>query len=85
MDLTCQGSVPESLVCFREGDGWLDTVRLAISLGGDADTMACIAGGLAEAAGARMDPDLEHEVRLKLPDHLLEVVADFMTTYTRDS
>jgi ADP-ribosylglycohydrolase len=84
-DLSCQGSVPESLICFREGDSWLDTVRLAISLGGDADTMACIAGGLAEAAGARMDPDLEHEVRLKLPDHLLEVVADFMTTYTRDS
>ena len=85
LDLTCQGTVPESFVCFREGTAWLDTVRLAVSLGGDADTMACISGGLAEAAGSAIDPELEHEIRLKLPDHLLEVVADFMTNYTRDS
>ena len=48
-DVSCQGSVPEALVCALEAADWLDAVRLAVSLGGDADTQACIAGALAEA------------------------------------
>jgi ADP-ribosylglycohydrolase len=48
-DVTCQGSVPESLIAFLESEHYEDAVRKAISLGGDSDTMACIAGGIAEA------------------------------------
>jgi len=48
-DVSCQGSVPQSIIAFLEADGFEDTIRNAISLGGDADTMACIAGGIAEA------------------------------------
>ena len=48
-DETCQGSVPESIICFLEGDSYEEAVRLAVSLGGDTDTMACIAGSMAEA------------------------------------
>jgi ADP-ribosylglycohydrolase len=48
-DVTCQGSVPEAIVCFLGAGGWEEAVRLAVSLGGDADTQACIAGALAEA------------------------------------
>ena len=44
-DVSCQGSVPQSIIAFLEADGFEDAVRNAISLGGDADTMACIAGG----------------------------------------
>jgi len=84
VDLSCQGSVPEAILCYREGADWVDTVRLAVSLGGDADTQACIAGALAEAGGAGMPEDVERNVRLKLPGHLLEVVADFMTQYMRN-
>lgn len=46
-DVSCQGSVPESIICFLEGEDFEDVVRLAVSLGGDADTMACIAGSIA--------------------------------------
>ena len=45
----CMFSVPEALQCFLESTGYQDAVRNAISLGGDADTQACIAGSIAEA------------------------------------
>ena len=48
-DVTCQGSVPEALIAFLESSGWEDAVRRAISLGGDADTLACMTGAVAEA------------------------------------
>lgn len=48
-DVSCRGSVPPSIVAFLEAEGYEEAVRNAISLGGDADTMACIAGGIAEA------------------------------------
>lgn len=48
-DVSCQGSVPPAIIAFLEADGYEDAVRNAISLGGDADTMAAIAGGIAEA------------------------------------
>lgn len=46
---TSQGSVPESIIAFLESNSYDEAVRLAISLGGDADTQACIAGGIAQA------------------------------------
>ena len=42
-------SVPPSVIAFLESEDYESAVRLAVSLGGDADTMACIAGGIAEA------------------------------------
>ncbi|MFQ5760622.1 MAG: ADP-ribosylglycohydrolase family protein, partial [Acidiferrobacterales bacterium] len=48
-DVSCQGSVPESIICFLDSSDVEGAIRLAVSLGGDADTMACIAGGIAEA------------------------------------
>ncbi len=46
-EVSCQGSVPESIICFLEGKNFIDVVRKAVSLGGDSDTMACIAGSIA--------------------------------------
>ena len=48
-DISCAGSVPESIIAFLEADDFEDTVRNAISLGGDADTQAAIAGSIASA------------------------------------
>ena len=48
-DETCQGSVPEAIVSFLDAADFEGAVRNAVSLGGDADTQACIAGGIAEA------------------------------------
>lgn len=49
IDLTCQGSVPEAIIAFLDSESFEDAVRNAVSLGGDADTQACIAGAIAEA------------------------------------
>jgi ADP-ribosylglycohydrolase len=48
-DETCPGSVPEAIIAFLESTSYEDAIRKAISLGGDADTQACIAGGIAQA------------------------------------
>ncbi|MFY9423050.1 MAG: ADP-ribosylglycohydrolase family protein, partial [Bacilli bacterium] len=46
---TCQETVPQALVSFLEAKSFEETIRLAVSLGGDSDTLAAIAGGIAEA------------------------------------
>lgn len=48
-DVTCQGSVPQAFEAFFESTGFEDAIRNAISIGGDSDTIAAIAGGMAEA------------------------------------
>jgi len=48
-DETCQGSVPEAIIAFLESTDYEDAVRKAVSLGGDADTLACMTGGIAQA------------------------------------
>jgi len=73
-DITCQGTVPAAAAAFFRSTDFEDAVRNAVSLGGDADTLACIAGAMAEAhygsvpdtiqveAMARLDPALRTEV-----------------------
>lgn len=73
-DVTCQGSVPESIICSLEARDWEDAVRLAVSLGGDADTQACIAGGIAEARFGGVPDEISQETRRRLDPVLLEVV-----------
>ena len=48
-NVTCQGTVPQAITCALESESFEDAVRNAISLGGDADTLAAIAGPIAEA------------------------------------
>jgi len=48
-DVTCQGTVPQALICALEATDFEDAIRNAISIGGDSDTVAAIAGPLAEA------------------------------------
>lgn len=48
-DETCQGSVPQALICALEAESFEDAIRNAISIGGDSDTLAAIAGPVAEA------------------------------------
>jgi ADP-ribosylglycohydrolase len=80
-DVSCQGSVPESIVCFLDSDSFESSVRLAISLGGDADTMACIAGGISEAYYRNVPESVESSVRKLLSSDLLEVVDRFRDKY----
>ena len=76
MDETCQGSVPEAIIAFLEGESFEDTVRNAVSLGGDSDTIACIAGSIAEAFYG-VPEELKIECRKRLTPDLLEILESF--------
>jgi ADP-ribosylglycohydrolase len=80
-DVTCQGSVPEALIAFFDADDFEHSIRLAISLDGDADTQAAITGGVAEAFWGGVPERLEAEVREVLDDSLLEVMDRFLARY----
>ena len=80
-DVTCQGSVPESIVAFLVSDSWEDAVKKSISLGGDADTMACITGGIAQAFYKKIPDNIAKDARNKLPRDLLEILDKFNTKY----
>lgn len=75
-DVSCQGSVPESIICFLESDSFEDAIRNAISLGGDTDTMACITGGIAEAYYGVPEYLIEYTIN-KLPLEMRFLLTNF--------
>lgn len=76
-DETCQGTVPQALIAFLESTSYEDAIRNAISLGGDADTLACITGGIAEAFYGTVPADLATPVMARLDKRLAAVVEQF--------
>jgi len=76
-DVTCQGSVPESIIAFLEGDSFEKVIRLAISLGGDSDTIACIAGSIAEAYYG-IPEDLKKMAEDRIPEEFKSVIRQVM-------
>jgi len=80
-DVSCQGSVPESIIAFLDSQDYETAVKNAISLGGDADTMACIAGGIAQAYYQIIPARIIAEVRAGLTPDLLAVVDLFNAKY----
>jgi ADP-ribosylglycohydrolase len=83
-DLTCQGSVPEAIVAFLASDSVEGAIRNAVSLGGDSDTQACIAGGIAEAACGGVPEPLAGEVFKRLPQQFTAVVHRFYRRFAPD-
>ncbi len=75
-DETCQGTVPEAVTAFYEGNDFEDVIRTAVSLGGDCDTLTCIAGGMAEAFYGVPD-EFKKECEDRLPEDALKVLHDF--------
>lgn len=71
-DVSCQGSVPQSIIAFLESSDIEDAIRNAISLGGDADTMACIAGGIAEAFYGDLPEPIWKQTTSRLAPEMLE-------------
>ena len=76
-DETCQGSVPQSIYAFAISNSYEDCVRTAVSMGGDADTMACIAGAIAEAYYG-IPKELEEEMYKFLSPDIKEIVEEFI-------
>jgi ADP-ribosylglycohydrolase len=80
-DETCLGSVPQSIIAFLESSSFEDAVCKAISLGGDTDTMAAIAGSIAEAFYGGVPADIVTKVSKVLPQELKTVINQFRVQY----
>ena len=74
---SCMETVPEAITAFLEGESFEDVIRTAVSLGGDCDTLTCIAGGIAEAFYGVPD-DMKAECRNRLVPDMLEVLDRFI-------
>jgi ADP-ribosylglycohydrolase len=75
--ISCQGTVPPAFISFMDSEDYESAVRNAVSLGGDADTLACIAGGLAEAYYKEIPDWIIEETRKRLPQEFLDIIDEF--------
>ena len=80
-DVSCQGSVPESIICFLESGDYVHALQLAISIGGDADTIACITGGIAEAFYREIPGELVDYANARLFEPMKAVITEFRNRY----
>jgi ADP-ribosylglycohydrolase len=83
-DVTCAGSVPQAITAFLESEGYEDAIRKAISIGGDSDTIACIAGAIAEAFYRGIPQNIADFALSKLDDTLRNVITAFRQAYQGD-
>jgi ADP-ribosylglycohydrolase len=81
---SCQGTVPEAIIAFLESTDYENAVRLAVSIGGDSDTIAAMTGGIAEAFYKEIPVDITDFVQVILgPDIMQDVVIPFSKKYRR--
>jgi len=74
---SCQGTVPEAIIAFLESSDFTSAIQNAISLGGDADTLACITGGIAEAYYGEIPRELMEFAKDKLSREMVELLEKF--------
>lgn len=77
-DVTCQGSVPEAIIAFLESSDFENAIRLAVSLGGDSDTVACIAGSIAGAFYKEIPDYIVEEVCKRLPEDMWSIIKQIL-------
>lgn len=71
-DVSCQGSVPQAIMAFLEGNSFEEVISLAISIGGDSDTIAAIAGSIAE-------------VIYPIPENILGIANNTLDDYLKET
>lgn len=76
-DVSCQGSVPQAIVAFLESTDFENAIRLAISIGGDSDTIACITGAIAAAYYKQIPKEILDFVWTKLPSEFVDILLKF--------
>lgn len=79
-DETCLGSVPIAILAFLEANSFEETIRLAVSMGGDSDTIACMAGSIASAGCSKeyaISPEIENACMERLTPELQKILRDF--------
>lgn len=79
---SCQETVPEAITAFLEGASFEDVIRTAVSLGGDCDTLTCIAGSIAEGFYG-VPEELKEECLSRLPDCLQQKLLEFQNRYLK--
>jgi len=84
-DVSCQGSVPEAIIAFLESTDFEDSIRKAISLGGDSDTIACITGSIAHAYYGTIPEPMVEYCRQALDRKQLAIVDKFWQKYQDNS
>lgn len=84
-DETCMGTVPVAIKCYLDSVDFEDAVRLAVAMGGDADTLGCITGAIAEAGyGTHAIPTTLFEAAMNvLPTDMKGIVVEFIERYQR--
>ena len=75
-DSSCQGTVPEAMVAFFDSTDFESAIRIAVSLGGDSDTLACITGGIAEAFYKEIPDDIALKIWSLIPDDFKEILKE---------
>ncbi|MDT8442259.1 MAG: ADP-ribosylglycohydrolase family protein [Desulfuromonadales bacterium] len=75
--VSCQASVPQAIIAFLESTDFEDAIRNAVSLGGDSDTQACIAGAIAEAHYGGVPAAIAEQVLARLDERLRGVYRVF--------
>lgn len=83
-DATCQVTVPEAIIAFLESKDYRNAIDLALLIGGDSDTIACMTGGIA-AAYYGIPEDIEERALALLPDDLFDIVKKFNEYLDRNS
>jgi ADP-ribosylglycohydrolase len=82
-DVSCMGTVPPAVIAFLESTDYEEAVRNAISLGGDADTLACITGAIAEAFYGGVPEDIRAASLERLDEELRGVLEDFEARFVQ--
>jgi ADP-ribosylglycohydrolase len=80
-DATCQGSVPHAIVCFLESNDFENAIRLAISLGGDSDTIACITASIASSFYKNIPDKFIKFAESRLPIEFINIINEFDMRY----
>ena len=73
---SCQGTVPAAMAAFLDSTDFESAIRLAVSLGGDSDTLACITGGIAEAFYKEIQEEIVKEMWQRLPDDFRQILRE---------
>lgn len=88
-DVSCQGSVPQAIFCFLIGENFNDVIKTAVSIGGDSDTIACMAGAIAEAY-YKDKQDITPTIKklnenIEFPKEFVEITNNFLKLVKNDS
>ena len=78
---SCQKTVPEAIIAFLDSDDYESAIRLAVSLGGDSDTLACIKGGIAESYYKEIPQAIVDETMNIIPQEFKKIVGKFRERY----